>query len=98
MTPFGIVTSGGVGERRPRTPHCPWDTLPLLCVRHVLGAMVFSLVTGLPSTTSTASIPTGLVRWLRQYYADVRLLASVHARIVLLASRTDPAASQATGY
>jgi uncharacterized protein len=30
-------------------------------------------------------------RRLRRYYARVRLLAGVHARIVLLASRTDPA-------
>ena len=50
------------------------------------------MVTGLPSTASAASIATGLVRRPRQYYADVRLLARVHVRIVLLASRTDPAA------
>src|SRR5439155_9701928 len=33
-----------------------------------------------------------LVRLLRRYYGSVRLLARVHARIVLLASRADPAA------
>src|SRR5260370_32284184 len=32
----------------------------------------------------------GLVRWLRRYYAPVRLLAGVPARIALLASRTGP--------
>jgi len=53
--------------------------------------MLFSSVTGLPSTTSAPGISTGLVRQLRWYYADVRLLARVHARIVLLASRADPA-------
>jgi hypothetical protein len=52
--------------------------------------MLFSSVTGLPSTTSAASISTGLVQQLPRYYADVRLLARVHARIVLLASRADP--------
>src|ERR1700675_4305521 len=41
-----VTTSDGVWERRPRTPHCPWDTLSLFCVRHVLGTIVFSLVTG----------------------------------------------------
>src|ERR1035438_8133506 len=54
--------------------------------------MLFSSVTGLPSTTSAAGVSTGLVRQLFGYYADVRLLACVHARIVLLASRADPAA------
>jgi hypothetical protein len=54
--------------------------------------MLFSSVTGLPSTTSAACVSTGFVRRLRRYYADVRLLACVHARIVLLASRADPAA------
>jgi len=58
----------------------------------VLGSMLFSSVAGLPSTTSAAGISTGLVRQLRRYYADVRLLARVPARIVLLASRADPAA------
>ena len=53
--------------------------------------MAFSLVTGLPSATSAASVSTRFVRQLRQYYADVRLLAGVHARIVLLASLADPA-------
>ena len=60
--------------------------------------MVFSLVTGLPSTTSAADVSIGFVRRLRQYYADVRLLAGVHARISLLASRTDPAAWVGPGY
>ena len=60
--------------------------------------MAFSLVTGLPSTTSAAGVSTCLVRRLRRYYADVRLLASVHARITLLASRTDPAAWVGPGY
>ena len=52
---------------------------------------MFSLVTGLPSTTSAAGISTDLVRRLRGYYADVRLLAGVHARVTLLAFRADPA-------
>src|ERR1700682_4681051 len=39
----------------------------------------------------------GLVRRLRRYYAPVRLLAGVPARTALLASRADPAASQAPG-
>ncbi len=52
--------------------------------------MLFSSVTGLPSTTSAAGVSTSFVRRLRRYYADVRLLAGVHARIVLLASRADP--------
>ena len=87
-----VVTSGDM-ERRLRTPHCPWDTLiSLICVRHVLSIMMFSLVTGLPSTTSAAGISTDLVRWLRWYYADVRLLAGVHARVALLAFRGDPVA------
>src|SRR5450432_4415616 len=54
--------------------------------------MLFSSVTGLPSTTSAACVSTGFVRRLRRYYADVRLLADVPARIVLLASRADPVA------
>ena len=87
-----VVTSGDM-ERRLRTPHCPWGTLiSLICVRHVLSIMMFSLVTGLPSTTSAAGISTDLVRWLRWYYADVRLLAGVHARVTLLAFRADPVA------
>ena len=53
---------------------------------------MFSLVTGLPSTTSAAGISTDLVRRLRWYYADVRLLAGVHARVALLAFRADPVA------
>ena len=48
------------------------------------------MVTGLPSTTSAAGVSAHFVRRLRRYYARVRLLAGVHARIVLLASRTDP--------
>jgi len=54
--------------------------------------MMFSLVTGLPSATSAVNVSTHFVRRLRWYYAHVRLLAGVHARIVLLASRTDPVA------
>src|SRR5258707_9692260 len=85
-----VVTSGDM-ERRLRTPHCPWGTLiSLICVRHVLSIMMFSLVTGLPSTTSAAGISTDLVRWLRWYYADVRLLAGVHARVTLLDCQTAP--------
>ena len=89
------MTSDGVVKKK--TPPA-YTTLPLghafpALVRHVLGTIVFSLVTGLPSTASAASIATGLVRRPRQYYADVRLLAHVRARIVLLASRADPAAS-----
>ena len=55
--------------------------------------MLFSSVTGLPST-SAVRVSTDLVRQLRRYYTDVRLLAGVHARIVLLASRADPAAGK----
>src|ERR1700687_4479013 len=87
-----VMTSGDV-ERRLRTPHCPWDTLiSLSCVRHVLSIMMFSLVTGLPSPASAAGISTSLVQRLRWYYADVRLLAGVHARVALLAFRADPVA------
>ena len=50
----------------------------------------FSLVPGLPSTTSAANVSLSSVRQLRRYYARVRLLADVHDRIVLLASRPDP--------
>ena len=53
---------------------------------------MFSLVTSLPSTTSAVGISTDLVRRLRGYYADVRLLAGVHARVALLAFRADPVA------
>src|ERR1700676_3323795 len=56
--------------------------------------MLFSLVTGLPSTTSAVSVSIDFVRQLRRYYTDVRLLACVHARIVLLASRADPVAGK----
>jgi hypothetical protein len=59
-------------------------------VGQVFNAMTFSLVPGLSSTTSAARVSTGFVRRLRRYYARVRLLASVHDRIVLLASRPDP--------
>jgi len=51
---------------------------------------VFSSVTGLPSTTSACPVSTALVRRLRWYYARVRLLPLVHARICLLASRAVP--------
>ncbi len=54
--------------------------------------MLFSSVTGLPSATSASRVSASLVRLLRRYYARVRLLADVHARIVLLASRADPVA------
>jgi len=54
--------------------------------------MLFSSVTGLPSTTSATRVSASFVRLLRGYYADVRLLACVHARIMLLASRADPVA------
>src|SRR5690348_6946727 len=52
--------------------------------------MMFSLVTGLPSAASVTDVPIDVVRRLRRYYADVRLLANVHARITLLASRAGP--------
>ena len=58
---------------------------------------MFSLVTGLPSTTSAAGLSAHLVRQLSRYYARVRLLAGAPARIALLASRTGPAAGLATG-
>jgi hypothetical protein len=53
---------------------------------------MFSLVRGLPSAASASRVSAILVRLLRWYYASVRLLARVHARIELLASRADPAA------
>ena len=80
-----------------RTPFNPCDIRSPLCVGWVLGSMLFSSVTGLPSTTSAVSVSTDFVRQLRRYYTDVRLLACVHARIVLLASRADPAAGK-PGY
>ena len=49
----------------------------------MLDPMVFSLVTGLPSTASATDVSNCFVQRLRGYYADVRLLASVHARITL---------------
>jgi hypothetical protein len=54
--------------------------------------MLFSLVTGLPSPASAVGVSTLFVRRVRWYYADVRLLDGVHARMVLLASRADPVA------
>jgi hypothetical protein len=57
--------------------------------------MLFSSVTGLPSTTSATVLSSGFVQRLRRYYADVRLLASVHAWIVLLASHAVPATGSA---
>jgi len=66
-----------------RTPCSPWDTLSPLWVGRVLGSMMFSLVTGLPSTASAAVVSSGFVRRLRWYYAHVRLLTGVHGRIVL---------------
>jgi hypothetical protein len=80
-----------------RTPRNPWDTLSPLWVRRVLDSMMFSLVTGLPSTTSAADF-LGLVRQLRKYYARVRLLAGVPARIVLLPSRTGPPIGSPGGF
>ena len=41
--------------------------------------------------TSVTDVPIDVVRRLRRYYAAVRLLARVHARITLLASRAGPA-------
>src|SRR5437016_2725789 len=57
----------------------------------MLDSRMFSLVTGLPSTASAIAISSGFVRPLRRYYAGVRLLPDVHARITLVASRTGPA-------
>jgi len=51
---------------------------------------MFSLVRGLPSATSASRASASLVRLLRWYYAPVRLLPGVHARIVLMASHADP--------
>jgi len=53
---------------------------------------MFSLVTGLSSTTSAAGVSTGLVQRFRRYYARVRLLTGGRERIALLASRSDPLA------
>ena len=75
-----------------RTPCNPCDTRSPLWVGLMLGSIVFSSVTGLPSATSATGLSSGFVRRLRRYYADVRLLANVHARIVLSASRAVPVA------
>jgi hypothetical protein len=61
-----------------------------LCVGSVLDSTEFSLVTGLPSTASAFRVSTVLVRLLHRYYAHVRLLAGVHAWLLLLASQADP--------
>ena len=82
---------------RLRTPAGPWNTYCPALVGYVLGSLTFSLVPGLPSTTSATDIPAGSVRRLRWYYARVRLLADVHDRIVLLASRPDPPFPMDTG-
>ena len=58
----------------------------------MLGSLLFSSVTGLPSAASASRVSASLVQLLRRYYARVRLLARVHARIMLLASRADPVA------
>src|SRR5581483_10111521 len=81
-----------------RTPCNPWGTLSPLWVGRVLDSTMFSLVKGLPSTTSAAGVSACLVRQFRWYYALVRLLADVHAQVVLLAFWTDPAAGYAAGY
>src|ERR1700694_4997933 len=81
-----------------RTPCNPWDILFPSCAGRMLGSIAFSLVTGLPSTTSAAGISTDLVRRLRWYYADVRLLAGVPARVALLAFRADPVSCVGSGY
>jgi hypothetical protein len=50
----------------------------------------FPLVTGLSSSTSSMGSPN-LVRYLHRYYVDVRLLSSVHIRIIHhRPSLTDP--------
>ena len=63
----------------------PRDTFFPFCAGCVSGSMMFSLVRGLPSATSATSVSGSLVRLLRWYYASVRLLAGVPARIMLLA-------------
>lgn len=56
----------------------------------------FPLVIGLSSGTSAMGFPN-LVRHLHRYYADVRLLSSVHIRIIRLRpSLTDPFRSTGT--
>ena len=75
-----------------RTPVNPCDIRSPLCVGWVLGFLWFSSVTGLPSATPATRVSTGFVRQLRRYYADVRLLTGVPARIMPLASRAGPAA------
>jgi hypothetical protein len=55
-----------------------------------------SLARRLSSTASAADL-LSLVRSLFRYYAAARLLPGVHARITLLASRTDPATCTGTG-
>ena len=80
-----------------RTPFNPWDIRSPLWVGWLLDCLVFSLVRGLPSATSASRPSASLVRLLRWYYAPVRLLSGVHARIVLLASRADPVGWLAPG-
>jgi len=75
-----------------RTPFNPWDIRSPLCVGWLLDCLMFSLVRGLPSATSASRPSASLARLLRWYYAPVRLLAGVHARIVLVAFRADPVA------
>src|ERR1700740_339634 len=77
-----------------RTRSSPLRPLPRHGVRCELGSGVFSLVSGLPSTTSAGGCPP-LFALLRRYYAAVRLPTAVHgglmAHRLLLPARSLPA-------
>ena len=80
-----------------RTRSSPLGPLSRLGVWCELGSGVFSLVSGLPSTTSAGG-SLAFVRLLRRYYAAVRLPAAVH--VGLIAHRlllTGPHATAADG-
>jgi hypothetical protein len=60
-----------------------WPASPTRRVWHGCGCCVFSLVRGLPSTTSAGRLPA-LVRLLRRYYAAVRLPTVVRGGLAAL--------------
>jgi hypothetical protein len=85
-----VITSGDIRKCRPRTPDRPWDTLlPALSQARVRRHSV--LLGHRPSLHHLRchNFMTPVRRLLR-YYAHVRLLADVHARIMLVAFRADP--------
>ncbi len=72
---FGVEALRKISTSRTRSS--PLDPLSRLCVRRWLDWPVFSLASGLSSTTSADGLPP-LFGWLRRYYAAVRLSAAVH--------------------